>query len=176
MQTTRFIRYSDAVANSVTVLAGLAVIYFIVSAVVTGHSNTRVERTSHTMVGWSKGASAPRLSGITYSSAEHTLLIAASSSCHYCQLSRPFYERVLEFSAKRNHLQVITVFPTTDSNVDLFLKEGNLVSPHVVRADFKSIHVKGTPTLLLVDRSGHIQDFWIGALRESEEATVLGLL
>jgi len=43
----------------------------------------------------------------------------------------------------------------------------------IKHADFQSLQVGGTPTLLLVDSKGIVQKVWLGKLSEAKEKEVL---
>jgi len=49
----------------------------------------------------------------------------------------------------------------------------NLTTPLLEPVSLASLHVSGTPTLLLVDRAGILKRYWVGQLSEREEAEVL---
>jgi hypothetical protein len=46
----------------------------------------------------------------------------------------------------------------------------------VKQFSLEKIGVSGTPTLLLVDTSGVVKNFWVGKLSPEQEATVLSVL
>lgn len=108
--------------------------------------------------------------------ADRALVIAVSPLCHFCNESLPFYKQLVE---RRNQsgsaVKVIAAVPNAKAREDELktFQAGGVQPDGVVPADFNSIKVPGTPTVMLVDRSGKVLAVWVGKLEESREQEVL---
>jgi thiol-disulfide isomerase/thioredoxin len=110
------------------------------------------------------------LPGIDWSKSTRTVVLALSTTCHFCSESAPFY-RKLEHQ-KPNGVRLVAVFaqPVEDSR-DYLNKLGISLSD-VVQSSLGSVGVSGTPTLLLIDNEGSVTDSWVGKLSDNEAAKV----
>lgn len=117
----------------------------------------------------------PALQDYSYSNARATLVLAVRSTCGFCTQSMPFYSRIVDAVARSKgavHLIAVSTesedvlrsyFETHDVKVDSFESS-------------QSLRIAGTPTLLLADSKGVVQDVWVGRLDDSGEAAVLNRL
>jgi len=111
------------------------------------------------------------LPGIDWSKSTRTVVLALSTSCHFCSESAPFYQKLQQ--QKPNDVRVVAVFPQpVDDGRNYLTKLGVSVSD-VVQSSLGSVGVSGTPTLLLIDTEGSVTDSWVGKLSDSEAAKVL---
>src|SRR5688572_30727332 len=107
---------------------------------------------------------------------DQILLIAMTTDCEPCVESVPFYREIAKRSVVSGRIDVIAVFPTGTGQLTEFLNSHQLPLETVKRANFDEIRLSTTPTLILLDRSGKIVDFWIGKLSEEDEQHVLNRL
>jgi hypothetical protein len=99
-----------------------------------------------------------------------TLVLALSTTCHFCTESGPFYQRLVKASGS-THL--VAVLPqSVDEGKRYFEKLGVSVD-EIKQASLSSIDVRGTPTLLLVNSDGIVVNTWVGKLQVAGEAEVL---
>jgi hypothetical protein len=105
---------------------------------------------------------------------EQGLVLALSSTCHFCTESAPFYRRLLAECGGRT--QIVAVLPQSQQDGRQYLSRLGLTIADVRQAALASIGVEGTPTLLLVDRNGVVQDAWVEKLPPAEEARVFSRL
>ena len=111
-----------------------------------------------------------------WSQSDRHLVLVLQKDCHFCTESAPFYRRLIEVLAKRKDVQLIAALPHNVGESKQYL-DGLSVSINDLRqADPSSIGVSGTPTLLLVDRTGTITDVWVGKLPPEKEQEVLSRL
>ena len=119
--------------------------------------------------GLEKGRVLGNLTNIDYRGSERTLLIALSTTCAYCRESLPLYRRILDAENNaRKPLRVIALFPNSADEVAKYLKENQLTIDTITGVDFSSLHISGTPTMILVNDRGVVNDFWIGRLNDRE--------
>lgn len=120
------------------------------------------------------GKSIP-ISGIDWKKNKKTLVAYLSSNCRFCKESTPFYKRFLkEHSA--GEVKFMAVFPQPVEESKDYLKSSGIDIDDVYNAQFGSIGVTGTPTLLLVDENGTVSDVWKGKLSGDKESEVMSKL
>jgi hypothetical protein len=93
-----------------------------------------------------------------------SIVLALSTTCHFCKESLPFYKTLA--AQVQGKADLIAVFPQSDSEAREYLKSASLPVARVVSADLSTIGVHATPTVLLIDRSGKIQGVWNGLLSQ----------
>ena len=68
---------------------------------------------------------------------------------------------------------MIAVVPGDKAEVGKYLEDLGVVVDGIVNASLSDIHVSATPTLVLVDRSGRVTNFWVGKLDSNRENEVI---
>lgn len=114
------------------------------------------------------------LQGINWAEGEQTLLLALSAKCHYCTESADFYKRLAE--ARRGNTRLVAVLPQELGEGQEYLKKLGVEVDGVKQSSLASVGVRGTPTLILVDRRGQVIESWAGKLPPDQEAEVLSRL
>jgi hypothetical protein len=110
------------------------------------------------------------LPGVVWSSHRATLVVAISSTCHYCLESAPFYSRI----TRSNHAApIVIVMPQEQSEAKAFLLEHAIAPSSTVSLALNKIQVEGTPTLFLVSSSGTVTKSWVGELSKTQQQQVL---
>jgi len=104
---------------------------------------------------------------------KQTLILAISSSCHFCTESAPFYKRLVE---KKDETRLVAVVPQSVAEGQDYIKRLGVQVDAVQHSDFSTIGVQGTPTLLLIDSAGVIKNAWVGRLSPAQESDVLNAL
>jgi len=83
----------------------------------------------------------------------------------------PFYR---ELSAKtQGKLDLIAVLPQPLAESQTFLQKGALSVTRVVSTNLNQFGVLGTPTILLVDTHGRVQEEWLGFQDDKARQQVL---
>jgi thioredoxin-related protein len=105
---------------------------------------------------------------------KQTLFIAMSTTCHHCNESVPFYNQ-LAVTLNRDDSQttIVGVFPNTQDEVRDYTERQQLKIPTIAAIDLNAFRVQGTPTMILVDHTGKVLDFWVGKLSKDEEQNVI---
>jgi thioredoxin-related protein len=111
------------------------------------------------------------LEGMDWSKNGRTLLLALSTTCHFCSESGPFYRRLLK--ERGGNTSVVAVLPQAVNDGNAYMKRLGISVDEVKQVPLNSLGVAGTPTLILVDNEGVIIDSWVGRLPESEEYKVV---
>jgi len=112
--------------------------------------------------------------GIDWAENGQTLLLVLSTTCHFCSESAPFYQRLLK--ERNDSVRTIALLPQSVSESKDYLNDLGISVDEVKQASLKSINVRGTPTLLLVDGNGAVVNEWVGRLPLDQEAEVLRLI
>lgn len=111
--------------------------------------------------------------GVDWSESSETILLALSNKCHFCSESAPFYQRLVGEVAQRKDIQLIAVFPQEVSEARKYLDGLGVSIEQVRQAPLDSLGVRGTPTLVIVDKTGAVKQSWIGRLTLERESDVL---
>lgn len=112
--------------------------------------------------------------GVNWSQSPRTVLLALSTSCHFCSESAPFYQRLQQ--QKPNDVRIIAVLPQSPANGQNYLESLGVSVSEVFQAPLASISVSGTPTMMLIDRNGIVKDSWIGKLGDDRQAEIITAL
>lgn len=110
-----------------------------------------------------------QLTGVDWSKNEQTLVMAISSTCHFCTESAAFYRDI----RARTRIHTIAVLPQSVDEGTNYLSRLGVQVDQVLQAPLGSIDVSGTPTLLLVSRDGTVIRRWRGKLPADSEKEVL---
>jgi thiol-disulfide isomerase/thioredoxin len=111
------------------------------------------------------------LPGIDWSKSSRTVVLALSTTCHFCSESAPFYQKLQQ--QKQNGVSLVAVFPQPVGDSRNYLNKLGVRATDVVQSSLASVGVSGTPTLPLVDNEGSVTTSWVGKLSESEAAKVI---
>ena len=114
------------------------------------------------------------LTGLDWSKSSRTLLLALSTTCHFCTESSPFYQRLQQ--QKRNDVRLVALFPQPPGDSQAYLKKLGVIVDDVVQSPLSAVGASGTPTLILVDSHGAVVDSWVGKLSESAAEPVFSLV
>lgn len=96
-----------------------------------------------------------------------SIVLALSTTCHFCQDSLPFYKTLA--TQVQGKTDLIAVFPQAGSEGRAYVERASLPVAKVISADLSSIGVYGTPTLFLIDRNGKIRGVWNGFLSQKAQ-------
>jgi thioredoxin-related protein len=116
------------------------------------------------------------LSDVDWARSEQTLLLALSEGCRYCTESAPFYQKIAQARASQSNLRIIAVFPQPVSEAQKYLSSLGVSVDEVRQAPLDVLEVRGTPTLILVNREGIVKDVWTGKVPADKEPEVLSKL
>lgn len=120
-----------------------------------------------------RGQAFSQLSKLNYRDAPQTLLIAADIRCQYCAESVPFYMALVQAQQQnKDATNIVMIFPNSEDEVNQYVQQRHLGIDTVTGIDFRGYGLVSTPTIILVDRSGKVIDFWIGKLPEDVEQQI----
>lgn len=114
------------------------------------------------------GAKAPVLPGVDYSSSDRTLVLFLSTFCIHCEEATPFYRKLAE-KADGNR-RMLGVFAEDPQLVTQFKSRFGLTIDTIAAVPSLRFGIRGTPTLVLVSRSGQVVQTWVGSPPAEENA------
>jgi hypothetical protein len=107
--------------------------------------------------------------GVFFGRACCAMILVTSPNCGFCQASKTFHQALAGALAQRGvPLYVALPYGADGSFLGL---------PPVNQIEWRNIKgtLRGTPTLILLDRSGFVKGVWEGLLRASTAAEVLAM-
>jgi hypothetical protein len=115
-----------------------------------------------------------QLPGVDWGKNGRTLVLAISTTCHFCKDSTPFYRKLQEQVGKS--LKTVAVLPQPVSEAEQYLTSEGVRVDQVKQAAIGDIGVQGTPTMLLVNSTGVVTKMWVGKIQAGQEEQVLDAL
>ncbi len=151
----------ETIANWIVIVTGLTVTTVVTSRVVADYRRPAQTLPQTYQVGEKLvSTEAP----VDFSKAPQTLVLVLSSQCHFCTESVPFYHDLLKARAHSPLTRMIAIGVEEDKTLQGYLKEHDLQFDEVVSVPRDKIKFRGTPTLVLLDRSGTVKGVWPGYL------------
>ena len=126
-------------------------------------------RPSTAMHAFRPGERIPGLSGTTRN--DRNLVIFASSACHFCTDSMPFYQG-LSKQAHDAGLRLIAVGTEPRDVLANYFRSHSVTPDDVLSASPETTHVVATPTIAIVDKAGIVLHSWVGRLSAEAEGQV----
>jgi thioredoxin-related protein len=111
-----------------------------------------------------------------WSGSNKHLVLVVQKGCHFCSESAPFYQRLVQETVGRKDIQLIAALPQDVNEGRQYLNDLGVHIDDVKQVNPSSFGVRGTPTLLLVDKTGLVTDVWAGKLQTDQEAAVISRL
>lgn len=132
-----------------------------------------LEQPTHASDNGESGALALR-GTVDFARSRRTLLVVVRSDCRFCTASKALYSELLKRErAMPDSVRVFLVGPPTDIGFPDYMTDIGFAPHRRVQISGDDLRVVGTPTLLLVDHRGRIENTWLGKLASDEEAAVL---
>ena len=107
-----------------------------------------------------------------FSGHDKNVVMVLRDGCHYCSASAPFYQKLVHAAEKAPDVHLMAVLPQEIPQAKKYLEKLGVPVGDVQHAELQSLKVAGTPTLLLVDRTGVVKNVWVGQLNGQGEADV----
>ena len=115
------------------------------------------------------------LAGLDWSQSDRTLVLALSTTCHFCSDSAAFYRKLVP-EALSHGVPIVAVLPQSTAESRSYLDGLGLHVQDVLQSPLAAVDAAGTPTLLVIDRTGKISKAWVGTLAPEHENQVLANL
>ena len=115
------------------------------------------------------------LKGVNWQETKKHVVLALSTSCHFCSESGPFYQELTR-ACREKGVHTIAVLPQTSKDAAAYLKGLGVSVDEIRQVPLSSIQVPSTPTLLFVDGKGIVRKVWVGKLPSESQKEVLAQL
>jgi hypothetical protein len=115
-----------------------------------------------------------KLPGVPWGKNGRTLVLAISTVCHFCKESEPFYRRLQAEAGKG--VTIVAALPQPVGEAKQYLAAAGVQVDDVRQVTLSTLGVRGTPTILITNNTGHVINVWIGRLQPAEEEQVLSIL
>lgn len=102
-----------------------------------------------------------------------TLLLALSTTCHFCTESSPFYRQLAK---AHGNTRLVALLPQDITEGRRYMSTLGVEVDEIKQISMGSLGIRGTPTLILVNSSGQVESTWEGALPADKENEVLSRL
>ncbi len=113
---------------------------------------------------------------INFSKSRNTVLLALDTTCSYCDLSIPFYKKIIAKSNQNPGTRVIALFDNSRAEVEDYLREHELDVEFITNAGLVMTKVDMTPTIILIDTNRIITTSYEGVLQEKQEQDLFEVL
>jgi thiol-disulfide isomerase/thioredoxin len=161
-------------ANTATVAACVAVI-FVIARGRTGVASSAANREVN--AGYSPGDAFAETSQIKFDASARTVVLFLSPHCGFCDKSMAFYKTLAERrTSKSTSFRLVAISREDSAAITEYLRRNGVEVDQVVAVSSASARIRGTPTLLVVDRHARVQRMWRGLLPKEGEQEVLKLL
>ncbi len=107
--------------------------------------------------------------------AGRVLLLALSSQCRFCFESAPLYRRIVQEVAGKG-IRVVAMLPQSEDEGREYLKGMQVSVDEVRQTNLPALGIFTTPTVLLLDKEGVVDDIWVGKLSPNMEFSLLDRL
>src|SRR5581483_489268 len=125
--------------------------------------------------GLEAGAMFPKLPTITYGEHHVTVAIFLNTRCIACRQSAADYAALGELASNTGNGMVL-VCAVFGGESDIAIADAGFRLPMVQVRDFREYGISGTPTVVAIDSTGKVRDFWIGKLSEGAKANLMRLI
>lgn len=110
------------------------------------------------------------LKDVDWAANGRTLVLALSKNCRFCLESAPLYQPLSQELRNRSDIHLLAIFPEPVTEAKIYLEQMGVFIDDVRQTSLVSLGFKGTPTMLLVDNTGHVTDYWFGKLTDFQTA------
>ena len=105
------------------------------------------------------------LSGVDWQKNGNTLVMVLQKGCRFCEESAPFYQR-LHDQRSGQQPRMVAVIPGDKAETVRYLSDHGVLANDIINTSLEDIKVDYTPTLLLVDQSGHVRALgWVSLMK-----------
>lgn len=163
---SEFSKKLETITNVLIILVAIALGYFLIQKF---FFQSPAEPQSPTEI--AKGTKVS-MSEIDWNANQKTLLVFLQKSCPVCTESMPFYKNMVEKS-KEKGTKIVAVLPSSREESLKYLKENGVDIQEIKQFQPNTVDVSRTPTLILVNAKGEVENSWIGKLPSEKEAEVM---
>jgi hypothetical protein len=103
-----------------------------------------------------------------------TLILILSKSCHLCEESMAFYQKLTAFkNSSPQGLRLVAAMYESKEEAQAYLKEHGIGVDRVIPLPAMQTGLRLAPALLLLNVQNKLEESWFGKLSEAEETRVL---
>lgn len=113
---------------------------------------------------------------VDFRRADRTLILVVRKGCRFCDESMPFYKRIGDDATIAKRAQLVIVAPDEEAVSREELAKQQIRVDQVVKKSLAALKVRGTPTALVVDRTGRIEKVMVGRLDEKQQQELVSAL
>lgn len=168
----KFRKLVEIGSNVAIILVAVVLGYFLISRYLAAPAPPQPQALAGQGVMIQPGNTIP-MTNVDWGKSDRNLLMVLSTACHFCSESMPFYQKLIARNAGSKSLRIIAALPQDVPDATKYLSEHNITVDEVVKANPGEAMVRGTPTLLLVNKDGVVLDTWVGKLPPDKENEVL---
>lgn len=162
----------DRVTNVATLMACLAVCFAVGRQYV--WPRNAPPPVSGPALPYNSGDRLQELSKVNFAAAPQTVVLFVKSTCHFCEMSMPFYQALSDSALRKNGaFRFVVVSSDAPAVTRDYLGQHKVGVDEIVSVTPGKTKVHGTPTLLVVDRNATVVNAWIGLLRNEGQQQVL---
>jgi hypothetical protein len=164
--------FANAAIAVVALLIGFTLIHQQIERIHTAKA-IAASNTMESQIG--PGVPLAPIPGYRWGNHDRTLVLALRYGCIHCEHNMIFYKQLEDQTKQQSgKTSLLSVFPDDPFVVQHDLDIHFLSSmPFAANVNFASLHVSGTPTLLLVNNKGTILQSWIGELSPRQQDDVM---
>ena len=157
----------ELAANLAIVIVALILATVVVKRYVWSNSPTNPSNPAQIKVGDKLS-----VSNVDWRTTDNTLVLILQKGCRFCDESAPFYQRLAKGLKDRSDVRILAVLPQGESESREYLSKLGVSLENVVQAPPASFGIRGTPTVMLVNKAGLIEGIWTGKLSSEQEARI----
>ena len=158
-----FVKRLEALANIVMVVVGAVAMIVLIR-----NEITPVPQKSPRI----KVGDRVAMTGMNWATNRATRVIVLQTRCRFCADSAAFYVKAATALENRD-VHLTAVFPEPVAEARVYLGRMKIPISDVRQVELSTLRVYGTPTVILVDRNGHVAKTWLGRLEPELEEEVL---
>jgi hypothetical protein len=102
-----------------------------------------------------------------------SLLLVVRSTCKFCTENMPFYQRLAARRASESNIRLVAVSTEPVATTRDYLKQHAVAFDDVLQVPPASLKIRGTPTLILIDKERKVLESWVGLVADDREPVVM---
>ena len=114
--------------------------------------------------------------GVDFAQSSRTVVLVVRKGCRFCDESMPFYQRLGSNAAVSSRSRIVIVAPDDEATTKEELAKYGVRVDQVVQLALSRLKVRGTPTAVVVNRSGVVERVFTGKLEEDREQQLVAAL
>jgi hypothetical protein len=166
---------SDKIKKNIEVASNVAV-FLVATALLVGFVRNYLFAAPPVTLrpGFQKGARLPDLQVLDFNKSRKTVLIALDSRCSSCRDNLSSIQALAaNVRGSSGSPRVVAVFPTNEEGDRRYAEGSNLSAELIFGLDLGRLGLTVLPAVILVDDSGTVLDFWLGAISKETEVQLI---